>query len=416
MRKFAEKIWNNEFYQGGIFFTAASLLVNFLSYVFNVIVGRTLGPQGYGEISSLFSYISISSIPVLVLSALIIQKIGQSSDNQLGTAYAMENWLIAKIKRWWWSLLIVLLAIPFISRITNLSLTTSITLLPLVLLTIISSLYIAFTQGLKLFKVAAFISVGAILVKLAGAILVWLHIDGLATICLFLLVSSFYSFVASRKAMHASATSSIQIPHLQERIFEVMKSTRVILTTCSILGITLLSNLDIIFVKKFFSADDAGIYSSWSLFAKVILYLINPLIAVSFVYFANRKTANQHERALLYALGCLGGVAIVSFIGYSYLGKILIALVFGQKFNPVIPYLYLASIFGSLYTGLVFLNNYFLARKSNLVFILPMGLPIYIALLFLSRTNLEGIMLANIYFTTSVVVLYILGFIYSMRK
>ena len=71
--KFIKRIWSNEFYQGGIIFTLASFVTSFMNYLFNVFAARGLGPSGYGEITTMFSYIAISSTPLAVLTTTIIQ-------------------------------------------------------------------------------------------------------------------------------------------------------------------------------------------------------------------------------------------------------------------------------------------------------------------------------------------------------
>ena len=95
--KFIKRIWSNEFYQGGIIFTLASFVTSFMNYLFNVFAARGLGPSGYGEITTMFSYIAISSTPLAVLTTTIIQKIG-SATNQISYSYALEQWFFGKLK------------------------------------------------------------------------------------------------------------------------------------------------------------------------------------------------------------------------------------------------------------------------------------------------------------------------------
>ena len=76
MMKLLKKLWANEFFQGGFFLTSSSFTINVLNYFFNLLAARTLGPSGFGEITAFFSYNNIFSVPILVVTLVLIQKIG----------------------------------------------------------------------------------------------------------------------------------------------------------------------------------------------------------------------------------------------------------------------------------------------------------------------------------------------------
>ena len=56
--------------EGGIVFSAA-IIGGFLNYLFNIIVGRLLGPGEYGAVVSLFSVLVIISVPIATIQTVI---------------------------------------------------------------------------------------------------------------------------------------------------------------------------------------------------------------------------------------------------------------------------------------------------------------------------------------------------------
>ncbi len=416
MLKKAKKHWKNEFFRGGVFLTISSTLINILNYFFNFLAARLLGPSGFGEISTLFSYLCITAVPIAVLTTLIIQKVS-SVKNRLTYARSLEDFFWLKINNWWFLIIIAFLLTPIIPRITNLSNITAYIFFPLIILSFLSSFYSAAFQGLRFFFLFSVIQVGMAIIKLLGPILVAVGIDGLVTVILFLSLSSLMTMVVTKFFFHQK-TKEIQFQptvQIERRLINILTRPQVFITGISMLSLILFNNLDVIFVKKFFLATDAGIYSSWSLFAKIILYIISPLSSISFVFFASKKDPAQNNKTLMTLLMFLTIVGLVSFIGYSLFAPVIIGILFGNKFNAAIPYLSLASIFGSFYAAISFINYYFLAKKSRLALLLALFIPFYILFLFLIPRQLIQIMRLNIIFSAAMTTIYLIAYFMSRK-
>ena len=102
MLKTAKKIWANEFFKGSVYFLLTSFLVNLLNYIFNFMIGRGLGPKGYGEISTMFSYTNIALTPTVVFSSYIIKKIGEKTANELPYVVSIEQSFKLRMKKIVW--------------------------------------------------------------------------------------------------------------------------------------------------------------------------------------------------------------------------------------------------------------------------------------------------------------------------
>lgn len=417
MRKKISALFRNEFIQGGIVVTGASMLVNVINYLFQSAVAHSLGPTGLGEIAALFSYASIVSVPMVVLSMLVIQKIGAAKENKFNKAFQIEQYFIHQLKRFFPIIIISFITIPVIPRITNLSLTTSAIIIPYIFLTLITLLYSALLQSVKLFAIFSAISVVGVIVKVMGVLTVSYFTIKLLGIFIFLLLSLLITFILSRLYLYKNMKLVAQkYEPIDKKIRTILLSGEFLITLFSLLAITAFNNIDIIFVKKFFSYADAGLYASWSLFAKIILYILTPLISVAFVFFSNRQEEKAQRKTMIGFIILMAFVATSSYIAYNYAGHIIIPLFFGNRFLPVVPYLGTASLFGSLYATIFFVNNYFLAKMSKLALLLPAAIPLYVGLLFFFRNAIESIFMLNVYFAGGLAIMYIFSYGYSIRR
>ena len=417
MLNYALSLSKNKFVRGGIIVTTASFLANVLNYFFQSLLGHTLGSSGFGEIAALFSYIALISVPLSVITTIIIQKVSSSKDS-IVYAHELESFFIDKLRKWWFLLVIPFLAIPFIPRLTNLSVVTSYMLVPFLIISLVSIFHTSALQGLALFFEFSIINLLATVFKLMGPLLVLFHVGGLPTVLLCILLSALFSLITHvrifRKYVAKHAVESKNM-HIEKRLISFLSNKQFAITLFSLLSIVALNNIDIILVKKFFSSTDAGLYAAWSLFGKIIFYLFSPVASVTFVFFAKNHGKRAQNAMLFFFLGMFL-ITICAYIGYYYLGALFIPLFFGNQFIAVIPHLGLASLFGSLYTVIFFINNYFLAKVSKFALILPISIPLYIVAIYYSSSTIESIFLIDVYFVAVLTVLYSGAYILRIKR
>ncbi len=417
MKHKLEAIIRNKFFQGGVFFTLSNFLIGFLNYLFNFLVGRGLGPQGYGEIAALFSYITVASIPISILSTLVIQKVSSVGyEKRVRFALSLEKFFWEKIRRWLGLFFLFLLLSFPLSPLTNLSPLTAVSLPLLIILSFLSTFYGALLQSLHLFLVFSLIGVLGAIIKLLGAIGVFIGIDGIITVITFIFLSGILPCVIYLKVFRQKIKREEEkTTKISWRLIRLLLNPQFIVTASSILALTFLNNLDIIFVKKFFPSTDAGIYSAWALFAKIILYVIYPLISITFIFFADETNKNQ-TKVFIFFLSSLSLFGIGSSLIYAFYPSLIIHLIFGAKFNELIPYLGYAGLFGFFYTAITFMNQFFLSKKSYFALILPAGIPIYIGLLFFLGKRIINIISLNIVFSSVISLLYLTAYVYHISS
>ncbi len=410
-----KKLLSNEYLRGGFLLTFITFLGNILNYFFNLFIARTLGPSGLGEITTLFSYISIISVPLVIMTTLITQKISASAKLAYQTVQSLEYFFWSKIRKWWIYGLPLLLLTPFIPSLTKLHPLTAYSIPFLMIASLMGSFYTASFQGLKLFSLIALFGIISVLFKFAGALLVFLGVDGLATILIFLIISSILGvimpFLVLRRFFKKKLPHCHILKPFTKRLKHIILNPFFLMTTVSMIALTAFNNIDIVIVKRNFSGFDAGIYSSWSLFAKIIMFSLGPITSVSFVFFSNNQK-KLHRTMLNLSLVLLSCAGIVFYVIYKYFGAFIINILFGDKFALVIPYLGSASIFGVFYAIIFFINMYFIARKNVGALILAFFLPLYIILIFIQK-SLSTIINIDIIFSFIVAVVYILFYVYN---
>lgn len=419
MKKLFVLLMKNPFFQGGIFLTISSQIINFINYFFNFLTARALGPNGYGEIISLLSYLTIVSIPLSIVSSILTQKISSNEDKKFTVTRMLELWLWSK-KKYFLSLLLVLfISIPFLPRITNLSLSSSIALVFLFTFAIIGIFYNTALQALHLFLAISVVAIIIALVKFSGGLLAWLNFGQVNTVVIFLVLSGATNFLLSfyiYKKGIKNQTKLSDIQPFKKKLTQIIKNEYLIITTLCIIASALIGNVDIVIVKKFASSFDAGIYSSWSLFAKIILYLISPFMSLSFIFFSSKKNLNKQNTVLNLSLIILVVVGLSCYLVYAFFPQLITDVLFGYKFKAVAPYLTQAAIFGTLYTSLLLLNNYFLAKKSRVSLVLPLLSPVYIIGLLIIKGNFQNTILLNIYISSLAVSIYLFYYLSKIYK
>ena len=384
-----KNIIRNEFIQGSVYFFISSFLVNLLNYGFNFLVGRRLGPSGFGEISSMFAYSIIATTPIAIFTTYIIKKVGEKTANQLEYVKSIEFNFTTSVKKMFPLFIFAVFLLPFVSSITNLSLASSTALYILIVLGYLSSFYNGALQGLRLFLAFSVIGIIATFIKFSGAISLYLGLEGIFPVLSLVVLSAIFIYAASYYYLQIIFRQNRLKKTLAKKrpVWRVFKNRYFQLVFFSTLALTILNNADVIYAKKYLSDYEAGIYASWSLFAKIIYYALSPFISITFIFFSSKSERNKHLTILKVALILLFFAFAFFYLLYTYFPTLLINILFGSKFTAILPILSFSSIFGSFYACLFFLNNFLLARGSNLALILPLFTPIYLLALLLMKKN-----------------------------
>ena len=265
---FFKEIHKNRVIRGSFFMGTAALIVGIGNYVFNVLMGRMLGPIDYGVLASLLSLVFIINVPSQTLGTITTRYIARfESRKELGHARFFFNYLLKKtlIISLFVSLLF-LAASPFLKIFLKVeAFSPFLILLVILFFSLLSALPMGGLRGLeKFFEISLYNVITTILKVILGVALVWLgfKING-ALFALFfsglLLALLFYKDL-KLPAQEAVELKDEKIFHYAIPVFFVS------------LCLATLYNLDVIMAKHFLSDTQAGYYAVLSLMGKIILF------------------------------------------------------------------------------------------------------------------------------------------------
>lgn len=412
MKKIINNFLHNKFIQGGAILTATNFLVGFLNYLFNSLSGKLLGPAKYSEITALFSYLVIFAVPASVIHAEIIRRLGAAGKKKFALIKIWEEWFSRTLNKWRFLLIIYLLLFFFIvPPLTNLTLLYSITLMVLLLMTLLSIFYTSAMLGLRMFFLFAIVLILSTLVKLLGPFFVYFRVDGITTIALFIMASSVMLVISSKIAVAHSLRSIKAGLVSNKRLIHVLFNKQIIIMTLSIVSILLMNNLDVIYVKKFYSAQNAGLYGAWNLFSKVIYYILSPILSITYIFFTSSEFEKKHFVVFLINSILLTVLGIVLFLVYVFGADFLVNLIFSDKYSYIVSILPQAAVFGTLFVAINFINGYFVAKKSLVSLTTLFFIPFYAFCLLFFGKKIESVVTINLLFSFLIVTSYLILFL-----
>jgi O-antigen/teichoic acid export membrane protein len=111
------------------------------------------------------------------------------------------------------------------------------------------------------------------------------------------------------------------------------------------IAVTLIGNVDVVMVKHYFSAAEAGLYSAASLGGTIMLYFVGFIPTVLLPQVTDRHVRGERTRqTLATAGGLLAVIAVCCILGVKFFGLILLHVLFGRAFDAAYPLLVTYSV------------------------------------------------------------------------
>lgn len=373
MRTFVERVRGNLLIRRSVVYALGTTVFNFGNYLYQVLMGRYLGPSEYGTLAVLFSLLYIVTVPANTVLTVAVRYIS--------TLRARNHW--HKMSVWWRGFtkrLLVAGALLFlvsalispalasffnINRVSPLILTGGVFMIIFVL-----TLNRGVLQGLQSFNALSFsFSLEAVLkvVLAVGLVVIGFGVDGaVIAVLLAMGISYVFSFWPLKGVVSSGATD------------EAVDWTEVIRLAIPVflafLFLTLMYNIDMLLVKHFFEPEEAGLYAGLSLMGKVIFFATWAVAGVMLPMVSEAKEVGKRHHNLFwqtFGIVFLGSAVLV--LWYFLFPEPTLGILLGASFKPAAPYL---GVFG-LAMMLLALNNvflfYFLALHRN-SFLVPLAL------------------------------------------
>ncbi|OGY27926.1 MAG: hypothetical protein A3F33_03655 [Candidatus Woykebacteria bacterium RIFCSPHIGHO2_12_FULL_43_10] len=406
----------NKLVFSSLFLFSATFVGNIFNAAYNFIMARFLGPANYGDLMALISILYILTFPSTVLSNIVTKfsAIFIAHEDYKKLHY-LSDFLTRKIIIFG-LVVIVGFAIftPFLAQNLKITHTWALFLVSvLATLVFLVTLNFGLLTGVLKFKSLAAASIAWPVIRLAfsvGLILLGFSVTGaivgfvLATAITYILTLYPMRFLNYFKEKH------ISLNWAQVGGYSLPASL-------SILGLTLLTNTDILLVKAFFSSDEAGAYSAVSLLAKIILFLSLPIVNMIFPVITQAYEAKRNfSRIFLIALGLITVLSGGTLGFFLLFPEFSISLLFGKSYLGASLYVGRMSIFIFVYALVyLFITLWLSIGRLKFALVSVVGALVQAILIYLYHSDLNQVIDISVYTCLGLLFLNVVYYLYSFR-
>ncbi len=319
----------------------ATVVGGFLGYLFHFVVSRQLSVAQYGELQSLLSISIIFGVFNSALSYFVVKhtSIFAAHNDEFANLDFMK-YLSPKIFKFAGVLLIVLLILsPILSRILHFSSYLGFFIISFA--TFISTMAILYSEilrGWQKFVPLSLIGIIVAVTKLvSGASLAyWSHKASVVSFSF--LITAFVNWYLARrwcgeKAIGAEAQK--RTLNWKEKYFSEVNTRKMAVNVFFFtLALVLVSNLDVVLVKYFSSAEMTGRYGAFALVGKIVLWLNISVVGVMLpgAIADGHSGKRPGKNDLLKSYGLMTAVALGFIFAYYLAPNFIIGVFFGGKY------------------------------------------------------------------------------------
>ena len=390
---------------GSAVLVVGSMAANVINLIYQVGMGKILDPADYGTLLSLYSVLYILSIVPTSSSVSIVKFISSAKNKrERSGVYSAVNRLIFYIAVGG-SIVVVLLS-PLIAKFLNIAdvlsviLTAGVFFFTLVTLVNQSSL-----QGILKFMGVVVPNFVLSVVKLVlGVIFIFLGLSVRGAM-LGVVIGAGIAYLLSLKLVNGYFSGkSNYIFHMKR----FLKYSGPVLVQA--FAFTSFFTVDVILVKHFFSAHDAGIYATVSTLGKIVYFGAAPVASVMFPHISGRHARGEKYYKLL--AGSIGLTLFISFgvlILYLFIPDLIVNLLYRSKYLAAAPLLFLMGLFIAFHTINNLLVNFFLSIDKTKIVMLPFFVAIVqiVSLWFFHNSLAQVIMISLVEMIIMCFVLFI---------
>jgi O-antigen/teichoic acid export membrane protein len=357
---------DNELLKHSSILFIASLIAGFLNYLYQVYVGRVLGPSDYSIFSSLVSLLLIISIPSSTILTSVAKLVSEYNPE-----HGKIKFLIAQAFKKLTLIgglvsLLFIISSAYIGDFLKIDSRMPFLILSLVLfISFLTPILTGALQGLQMFNQMGINGIAGAFFKLIfGVVLVYFSF-GVNGALLALFLGSFFALLSALIPLRFLKTSR----EVNGNVKFFTYSMTVLFAT---VGLSFLPNVDILLVKHYFDNANAGYYAAAALLGKVILFITGPIVMVMFpkVSVMHNKKDNKGISLLHNTLLYTGALALSIIIVYGIFPEFVVNVLFGPKFTGIkelLGYFAVALTFFSLTNAVVFYD--LATRKYRFLYI-----------------------------------------------
>ncbi len=356
------RVTNSTLVRGSLLVFIGNNVANFGNFLYNLFMGRLLGPEKYGELGAILSIMILIGLPLGILNLLLVKIVSSYwGRKEIGAI----NSILVSLTPQLFILGLVFTGVLLLSKTFLLDFLNLESFLPIVILSLSfiltgpSILARSVLTGTLSFSYMAVNNVVEVTLKVViSVILVYLN---------FQLIGALLGPIIGGVIIYLLTLMELKIilkgaQDLGKWRFEKGMIHQFLSLFLGTLALTAFFTVDIILVRHFFPTTIAGEYTALSTIGKIIYFAVGPVITVMFPVISARVSGG-----LPYIIPLLGtlvlslGLAAFVMAIYFLFPQIIIGVLFGNKYFDIIPYLGVFSFFMTIYTINSILTHFLLS-------------------------------------------------------
>ncbi len=383
--------------RSGALLGAASAVGIVGAYVFLLAAGRILGSDDYGSLAALLGLLAVVLIPAGALQMAVSREVSRhvATGDSAGAARLARGTLRLAAAA---TVPLLVVAFALAAPLSSLLHIDSVGLVVLAVATLSTALVfpaaIGVLQGEQRFGGVALLYVFPWVARLV--------VLGIVAAAGYRLGGAIFATVLGAIAATGLAILLIRAPAVggaslsRSELRDFLAYLKPV--AIGLIGIALLTHVDVLIVKARFSGDEAGAYAAASAFARVGFFLPATILAVLFPRTAARQARGEETedilgRSLLATVAFCGGLALV----YTATGVGLVTLTFGRDFAEGGDVLGPFALAIGLFSIANVLVGYHLSRgESRYAWIVAAGVLVQVAALSTIPSSLRGVVWTNV--------------------
>ena len=395
-------------------FMGSVLLVNGGNYVYNLVLGRILGPAQFADAAILITFLLVLSFLAMTFQLVTAKYAVLLEDYVLPSFlnYILKSSLLVGV-------LSGILVMLFASQLQELFHTTSSDMfiifgvaVPFYFLLSVNRGYL---QGKSNFKGLAITYQSEMIARLGLTVffLFFLEIDPILIVALGILASLILGLFPFKLA----SVFKLKNLALEANLSKEIKGFFIVTLFYELTQI-IINNSDILLVKHYFEDTEAGLYASLALIGRVVYFMAWMFVMLLLPKVIQLKKEGKETKQLLFKYaGYISLLCMVIIALTALLPELVVQILFGNEYVPIAPLLWKYAIATSLFAIANIFSYYFLSLGKYKPVIIAgiMGLA-QVFLIICYHVNLEQVVLVQIAAMTLLMVMQVAYFIWSKKS
>ena len=367
MKNMFNKLFQDKFLRHNFIFFCGSILVAFFNYLYHPILSRMMDVESFGEVQALISLFLLFSMIIGVFRTIVINIVANAQEIKEKQELILMLQKVGLYIVSSFSLLIIILSSQLKLFFNFDSIYPFISLAVLLVLSLFFTFRSAILQALHRFVEVSianiYLSAGRLIFAVLLVYIGWASFGAITAIVLSQFLALIYVYLKTSNHLMTLAKAKVKITSQIKK-----ELSYAFLVFSATLCITFLYSADVIIIKHYFPADQAGFYSGIATIARIIFFITASVAGVLISHIKIENPDKENKKTLkksLFLVGGLGGVALLIFLVFP---DIVIKVLIGQRYLEyanLLPrlslLLFLVSVINVFFFYYLALRKYFLA-------------------------------------------------------